>query len=166
MKCLLRHELDALLAAAKSESTSDYLMFLVIFNHGLRASEAIALSNENLLGNCLVVQRLKRSMKTSQPLLDSERDYLLALPAGRWFPMTRMTLWRRMQYYGAKANLDLSRCHPHALKHSAGRLAYLGGMGLPELQTYLGHRVGSNTMIYAQASEGEAASAFAAAVGK
>src|ERR1700687_3691022 len=177
MKCLLQHELDALLAAANTESMSDYLMFLVTFNHGLRVTEVVGgydwesrrtntpLSRANLVGNCLVVSRLKRSMTTTQPLLENERDFLLKIE-GPWFKMSRWTFRRRMQHYGAKAGLDLSRCHPHALKHSTGRLAYLGGMGLPELQTYLGHRVGSNTMIYAQASEGEAALAFAAAVGK
>jgi type 1 fimbriae regulatory protein FimE len=177
MKCLLRHELDALLAAAKSESMSDYLMFLVTFNHGLRVTEVVGgrdwesgkdhapLSKANLVGDRIVVSRLKHSMTTTQPLLENERGFLLKIE-GPWFPMSRWTFRRRMQHYGAKAGLDLSRCHPHSLKHACGRLAYLGGMGLPELQTYLGHRVGSNTMIYAQASEGEACAAFAAAVGK
>jgi hypothetical protein len=39
-------------------------------------------------------------------------------------------------------------------------------MGIPELQKYLGHKNGGNTMIYLEADEAQAASAFAAAVGK
>jgi integrase len=178
MKCLLRHELDALLDAAKAECFRDYLMFLCTFNHGLRVTEAVGgweiengervrrepLSRANLVGNCLVVQRLKRSCKTTQPLLDNERDFLMALE-GPWFRMSRWTYRRRMQYYGAKAGLDKSRLHPHSLKHATGRLAYLGGMGIPELVAYLGHRNPANSLIYSQASEGEACSAFAAAIG-
>jgi hypothetical protein len=37
-------------------------------------------------------------------------------------------------------------------------------MGVAELQKYLGHKSGANTMIYLEASESGACSAFAAAV--
>jgi hypothetical protein len=47
-----------------------------------------------------------------------------------------------------------------------GRLGYLGGMGVAELQKYLGHVSGSNTLVYLEARESEACSAFAAAMGR
>jgi integrase len=79
MKSLTRNELDALLRIAARYSEHHALMFIVTFNHGLRVSETLALTGENVMNGYLVVQRLKGSKKTSQPLQRSERDGLLAL---------------------------------------------------------------------------------------
>jgi integrase len=93
-------------------------------------------------------------------------EQALTTMTGRFFPMSRITVWRRMQEYGRLANIPEFLRHPHALKHTTGRLGYKGGMGVAELQSYLGHKNGGNTMVYMQAEESEACSAFAAAVGK
>lgn len=181
MKSLTRPQLDRLLTVTRKHSEQDYLMLAVIFNHGLRISEVVGgwatvkgvkvwnegLTRANIVSGHLVIQRLKRSRKTVQPLLPSERQGLEQLAGeteDRLFPMSRMTAWRRMQAYCAEAGVPLFLAHPHALKHSTGRLAYQGGMGIPELQAYLGHVSGSSTMVYLQADETEAAAAFAAAV--
>jgi integrase/recombinase XerD len=160
MKSLTRDELDRLLAAAGS----DALMFRVIFNHGLRVSEVIALTDANVIDGHLVVQRLKGSKKTTQPLLGDERELLTM--KGVFFPMCRMTVWRRIQAAGAKADIPKHKLFPHALKHTCGRLGFKGGMTIPDIQAYLGHVNGGNTLVYMQSSEEEAAQAFAAAVGK
>lgn len=160
MKSLTKDELDRLVQVAGA----DGLMLRVMFNHGLRVSEVIALDEKNVVDGHLVVQRLKGSRKTTQPLLADEQ--VLATMTGRFFPMSRITIWRRMQEYGTRAGIPAFKCHPHILKHTTGRLGYKGGMGIPELQSYLGHVNGGNTMVYLQAEESEAAAAFAAAVGK
>lgn len=170
MKSLTRPELDALLAVAKKESPDfDYPMFLVTFNHGLRVSETLALTREYIVDGHLIIQRLKGSAKTTQPLLPSESEVLRRFAretSGRFFPISRWTFWRRMQEYGAQADIPKFKLHPHALKHTTGRLGYQGGMGVAELQAYLGHVNGGNTLIYLQATEEEASHAFAAAVGR
>ena len=165
MKSLTKSELDTLLAATPEP---DRLMFLTAFNHGLRVSEVVNLDASNIVDGHLVVQRLKRSRRTTQPLLPNEKDGLLALAKqeGKFFPISRWTADRRLKEYGKKAGIPEFKLHMHALKHSCGRLAYLGGMGIPELQAYLGHKNGSNTMIYLESSEEESCNAFAAAVGK
>lgn len=167
MKAFNRDELQRLLEVARRHNELDHLMLLVTFNHALRVSETLSLRRENLVDGHLVVQRGKGSCKTCQPLLPDERDALEALAAkteGRLFPISRVTFWRRMQAYAVEAGVPSFVAHPHALRHSAGRLGYLGGMGVAELQKYLGHKSGANTMIYLEASESEACSAFAAAV--
>jgi integrase len=165
MKSLTRLELDALLAATPEP---DRLMFLVAFNHGLRVSEVVNLNASNIVDEHLVVQRLKRSRRTTQPLLPNEKDGLLALAkkSGKFFPISRYTADRRLKEYGKKAGIPEHLLHMHCLKHSCGRLGFKGGMSIPEIQAYLGHKNGGNTMIYLQASEEEAANAFAAAVGQ
>lgn len=168
MKSLTKPELDALLAVAAKYSPLDALMLSVTFNHGLRVSEAVNLTKANIVGGHVVVQRLKGSRKTSQPLLPNEVAGLEALAAteGRFFPMHRCTAWRKVQAYGQEAGIPQFKCHPHALKHTTGFLGYKGGMTIPELQSYLGHENGKNTMVYTEVPEQEACNAFAAAVGK
>jgi integrase len=160
MKSLTKDELSRLLEVAGT----DRLMFRVLFNHGLRVSEVINLTDANIVDGYLVVQRLKGSCKTTQPLLADEQE--LKTMTGTFFPMSRITVWRRMQEYGAQAGIPEFKRHPHIFKHTTGRLGYKGGMGIPELQSYLGHVNGGNTLKYMAATEEEAASAFAAAVGK
>jgi type 1 fimbriae regulatory protein FimB len=70
-----------------------------------------------------------------------------------------------MQTYGELAGIPAYKRHSHALKHTCGKLGLAGGMSLPELQTYLGHKNGQNTMIYLQVDDDTASHAFAAAVG-
>lgn len=162
---LTRDELDRLLAVAKKYSFQDFLMFLVTFNHGLRVSETLALTPENLQGSFLVVQRLKGSFKTTQPLLASEREFL-SLLTGRWFPMSRWTFGRRMHEYGKEAGIPDFKCHPHSLKHTTGRLGFTGGMTVTDVASYLGHKVMENSLVYMRSTEEESARAFAAGAGR
>ena len=167
-KSLTRPELDALLAVARKHSEADYLMILVTFNHGLRVSETLRLTSQNFVDGYIVVQRLKKSRKTTQPLLPNEVDGLRALgkPGECLFPIHRSTFWRRMQEYGDEAGIPSFKRHCHVLKHTCGRLGFKGGMTIPEVQVYLGHVDGGNTLVYMQADEAEAASAFAAAAAR
>ena len=167
MKSLTKPQLESLLQVARKHSESDYLTLLVGFNHGLRVSEILSLSPENIVNGTLVVQRLKRSRKTAQPLLPNEKELLETLAAvGKpFFTICRKTLWLHMKQYATEAGLPPYLAHPHILKHTCGRLGYIGGMGIPEIGAYLGHKNLGNTLIYMQASEDEAARAFAKAVG-
>jgi integrase/recombinase XerD len=167
VKSLLKAELESLLAVAEKHDPHFALALLVTFNHGLRVSETLSLSSANLVNGYLVIQRLKGSRKTTQPLLPNERERLEALTTpGRFWGLSRFAFYRRLQVYGKQAGIPVFKLHPHTLKHTTGRLGYEGGMGIPELQTYLGHENGKNTMIYMEAPEDVSCSAFAAAVGR
>jgi type 1 fimbriae regulatory protein FimB/type 1 fimbriae regulatory protein FimE len=176
MKALTSEELTALLTVTKAHNESHWLMLLCTFNHGLRVSEVLSLTKDNIPAELIDVQRLKGSKRTIQPLLGGERDALLKLAAtstGYFFlpeienrESARRQFNRLMRRYGKLANVPEHKCHAHALKHACGRLGYEGGMGIPELQTYLGHVNGKNTMVYLEATEEQASSAFAAAAGR
>lgn len=167
MKSLTRVELDALLRVARLRSESDYLMFKLAFYHGLRISEVLSLSAENIVGGCLIIQRLKGSKRTIQPLPADDREAIekLAANGGPFFMICRKTAWLHMKEYAAEAGVPAFKAHPHVLKHTCGKLGLLGGMTLPELQTRLGHKSGSSTMVYLQTDDEQASKAFAAAVG-
>ncbi len=172
MKALTQVELDALLAVSSEHS----LMFRVTFNHGLRVSETLGLTKHNIPAELIDVQRLKGSKRTIQPLLGGERDALLKLAAtstGYFFlpeienrESARRQFNRLMRRYGKLANIPEHKCHAHALKHACGRLAYEAGVGLPDIQCYLGHVNGKNTMVYMESSDEQASAAFAAAAGR
>lgn len=167
MKSLTKDELTRLLEVARKYSERDGLMLSVTFSHGLRVSETIALDKRNIVGDYLITNRLKGSKRTTQPLLDNERSSLQHLARtceGKFFPMSRSTFWRKMQAYGKEAGIPQFKAHPHALKHSCGRLGFMGGMSVPELVSYLGHVNPANSLIYAQAGEPEASAAFAKAI--
>lgn len=167
MKSMSREQLDALLNAAKQESEIDYLMLLVTFNHGLRVSETLSLTKNNIRDGYISVARGKGSLPCQHPLLGSERQRLEKLAAtaeGKLFTISRVTFWRRMKAYGAEAGLPEFLCRPHTLKHTCGRLGFKGGMTVPDLIEYLGHKNGANSLIYAQSDPVTASAAFAAAI--
>lgn len=165
VKAFTREQLDRLLEVAKAASFTDYLMLLVTFNHGLRVSETLSLTKDNIVNGYITVERGKSSHRCEHPLLPSEAEHLSKLE-GKFFNLCRMTFWRRVQRYGKRAGLPVFLCHPHTLKHTTGKLGYKNGMTIPEVQAYLGHKNGANTLIYMQADIQEAAAAFAAAVGR
>ncbi|MGE0407457.1 MAG: tyrosine-type recombinase/integrase, partial [Candidatus Korobacteraceae bacterium] len=72
MQHLTRDELHSLLHHARAESERDWLMILVAFWHGLRASEVTKLERSQIADGFLTVQRLKGSLKTTQPLVSHE----------------------------------------------------------------------------------------------
>jgi type 1 fimbriae regulatory protein FimB len=168
IRAFSKDELQSLLKVAAKHSSHDELMLLVAFNHGLRVSEVINLDSSNVQGDTLVVQRLKGSELTAQPLLPSEKARILEMCSkpGKFFPMCRTTVWRRMKAYCDEAGIPMYKARPHALKHTCGTLGHEGGMTIPELQTYLGHKSGSNTLIYLKVDDDKASKAFATAVGK
>src|SRR5262249_38908463 len=99
------------------------------------------------------------------PLLD-ERQALEKLATDgtdRLFPMSRFQFYRKLQRYGREAGIPAAKCHPHALKHTFGRPTYESGVVIAEIQTWLGHVNGANTMRYMEATEEQAAAAFSKA---
>lgn len=147
-----------LLAAAKEESESDWLLILVAFLHALRASEAVGLRPSNVIGEKLKVKRRKGSNPVEDDLLVHENpllnerqallDLCLKTPGNqRLFPISTRTFQRWMHYYGEKAGLPELYSHPHTLKHSI--LSYLREhMDLDELQDRSGHKSLDSLRVY------------------
>ena len=159
----------------------DWLLLLVSFWHGLRASEAINLTPENFADGFLTVQRLKGSMRTVQPLVEDENELLNEKKAlESWIsrheaaaraPKVRNGLpsvlpgsnfYRLVRRYGQQAGLPKHLCHPHVLKHSIA-MQSIREAGIENVRQYLGHRSISSTGEYLKVSDAAASSATAAA---
>ena len=70
MQYLAKDELLRVLAIAKEARERDWLMFLVAYWHGLRASEVVTLQRHAVANGFLTVRRLKGSDTTTQPLIE------------------------------------------------------------------------------------------------
>lgn len=149
-------------------------MLLLAFRHGLRASEVLQLTRDNVKDGFLIVQRLKGSNRTCQalvrdpnPLLD-EREPLLRYveqsnPNQRLFPITRQHFWYLVQRYGEAASIPKHLCHPHILKHSIA-MQTIQSAGIENVRQHLGHKSISSTGMYLKVDDDQASDAVTRAL--
>jgi integrase len=155
-------EIAALLDAARKgrHRARDHLLILMMYRHGLRVSELIALRLEdlNLKEARVWIPRLKNGLSVEQPIagdelrairrwLASRQDYLPWLfISERGQPFTRQAI----NYIVAQAagRAGLPGVHPHTLRHSCGFSLANRGHDLRLIQDYLGHRDPKHTAHY------------------
>jgi integrase len=180
MEHLSREQLLAVLGHARAARERDWILLLVSFWHGLRASEAVSLTPEHFADGYLTVQRLKGSLKTTQPLVEHEDELLneraalegwLAKHRARYagdgagkrlFAISRSQFFRLMQRYGRQAGLPRHLCHPHVLKHSIA-MQSIRQAGIENVRQYLGHKSISSTGEYLKVDDDAASRAIASA---
>jgi len=174
LDALSKPELLALLKAARAHSERNFLMILMAYSHGLRASEVIALKPSSVVDGLVDVRRLKGSLHTEQPLLESDEpllnerkawfDFTLKIPANqRVFPISRQHFWRLMQRYADAAGIPKRKRHPHALKHTIA-LEVIHSAGIENVRQYLGHKSMASTGAYLKRTDAEASAAIASAL--
>lgn len=167
MQSLSREQLLALLGAARKRSERDWLMILVGFWHGLRASEVTSLTPEQVRDGFITVQRLKGSKRTTQPLLEHSNPLLneaVALPEfiaksrshEPVFAISRGQFWRIVQRHAATAGIPSHLRHPHVLKHTIAML-YIDLIGIQNMRQWIGHKSLNSTGEYLQVSDEAAA---------
>lgn len=174
MEALSKLELLALLAHAKRNSERDWLMILVAYSHGLRASEVVSLQRDAVKDGHITVRRLKGSLRTIQPLVSDEEpllderkslfDFIRNLRGNqKLFPITRQHFWRLVQRYAAAAEIPERKRHPHILKHTIA-MQTIHSAGIENVRQYLGHKSMNSTGAYLKKSDAEASAAVAAAL--
>lgn len=164
------------LCIARGVRERDWLMFLVAYQHGLRASEVVRLTRDQVRDGFITVQRLKGSNKTVQPLAEdaepllSERAALETLAADSplnspMFPISRVHYFRLFRKYAQRAGIPAHKCHPHALKHSIAKHT-IDDAGIHNVRQWLGHKSIASTGEYLKVSDEDAAQAIAHAAGR
>lgn len=175
MHSLSNDQLRSLLTAARAYRERDFLMILVAFWHGLRASEVIAITANDLVDEHITVKRLKGSLKTTQPLighpdplLDEKTalfDFALGMHANqKLFPICRGQFHRIVARHARTAGLPKRLGHPHILKHTIAMQA-IESAGIQHTRQWLGHKSMSSTGAYLRVTDEQAATAVIAALG-
>lgn len=173
MDSLTREEYKTLLMDRRI-TPRQRLMFKVGFWHGLRVSELVSLTRENIADDYVTVQRLKGSMKTHQkyqvhpdPLLDEAVElralYRESEPGEPLFPMTRSGVDKLMKRIAVRTGLPRHKMHPHALKHSIA-MQTIKSAGIEMVRQHLGHKSIASTGAYLKVSDEQASAAIAGAM--
>lgn len=171
MTYLTKDELRRLFDVAYRRNRRYHLALVCALCHGMRVSELNNLRGTDITDGQVIVRRLKGSKKTMQairrdsdPLFDESPIVELARERGalRLFEVTRQHFDRLIKQYGSEAGIHADKLHMHSLKHSAAMLLWDATGSLGQLQSYLGHKAASSTLVYlCEADSRKAQAAFA-----
>ena len=163
---LTSDEVKELIKGAKASpwyGARDALLILLMFRHGLRVSEAVDLTWDqvNFKSGVLHVTRIKGGTPSTHPLGGVELRALRALKlksethfiftSNRGGPLSIRTAHLIVAKAGQRAGFPYS-IHPHMLRHSTGYHLVNTGQDIRAIQYYMGHVSITNTVKYTQIS--------------
>ncbi|MGI2909367.1 tyrosine-type recombinase/integrase [Tolypothrix sp. VBCCA 56010] len=163
-------EVERLIEAAKSVGRypgRDGLLMLMMYRHGLRVSEAIALRWSDVDWDTahIYIKRLKRGNPSNQQIDGKELRLLRSLKreakdkspwmfmSERGSPLTDDAVRKIISRAGEIAGFDFP-IHPHMLRHSCGYYLASRGYDTRLIQDYLGHKNIQHTVKYTQLAPG------------
>jgi len=156
VKHLLPEQVEKLIAAANGDRNK--LLFRMLFDHGLRISEALALTKASVQrGGYLRVKARKGGRHTdekmnAQTLALWNRVTEHICPGTLVFPISRQRAHDIFHAACDKAGIELQpRQGVHSLRHSLGHALLNQGAPLPVVQKALRHRSIGSTGVYLEA---------------
>ena len=162
-KSLSKQELLMLLAAAKAHRERDWLMILVCFWHGLRASDLVSFQRDAIADGYLRIRGRDGSDRIEHLLVEhplpllNEKDALiefaqLADDGVPIFNVCRRRVDQLMKRYCAQAGIPAHLAHAQTLRHTVARLSIESG-GIEYARRWLGHKSRTSIYEYSKASE-------------
>jgi len=166
---ITKDEFDLLLssrAKTKRESGKSYIRYkailMLMYHHGLRRSELqwLQWADINLTAKppTIFCRRKKNGNSGTHPLAPGERAILMVLReltrGGKYVienpdgDMTSITSIDKFFQRLGKKNILPFKLTPHMLRHGCGYYLVNKGVGLRQIQDYLGHVNIANTVIY------------------
>ncbi|WP_373820231.1 site-specific tyrosine recombinase XerD [Glaesserella sp.] len=150
----------------------DKAMLELLYATGLRVTELISLTTDNLSLRQGVVRIIGKGDKERLVPLGEEASYwiqqffeygrnalLNGIQSDIVFPsrlgnqMTRQTFWHRIKHYALLAGIDSDKLSPHVLRHAFATHLVNHGADLRVVQMLLGHSDLSTTQIYTQVAK-------------
>jgi type 1 fimbriae regulatory protein FimB/type 1 fimbriae regulatory protein FimE len=170
MKHLDRSQLLAVLSEAKKDSSRNWLMLALTYNHGLRVSEVLALTPAHIKDGFLSVRRLKGSLHTTQPLIGSaeplldEKTVIIKMEVSglqnvRLFPVTRQAVHKIFRKYCLRAGVPEHLAHVHVLKHTMCVDA-IAKTSIHYVKQWAGHKSLASTGAYLEVTDQQAYTAI------
>lgn len=166
---LRREDIERIFAVIPPQQTRDALLFRLVFETGLRISEALNIHLDDLdltKGDehltVLGKGGQRRTVLLDDPkLVGALRKYLRSLEYehgplfqaqknGRGGPLRYQSVQERWQKYAAEAGVA---CTLHQLRHSHATELVNGGVSLGTIRKRLGHRYIQTTLRYAEVSD-------------
>lgn len=154
-----KEQLDGMKRFLKAKSERDYLMFMVGIYTGLRISDILTLTIENVSGEVIHLReqktrkakiieinpQLKRALKPY--IADKPKtQYLFQSPHGTHQPITRMTAYRALTE--AARHVGLSSIGTHTMRKTFGYHYYEQTKDIALLQTIFNHASPAVTLRY------------------
>ena len=169
---LRREEIERIFAVIPASQSRDALLFRLVFETGLRISEALNIHLDDLdltKGDehltVLGKGGQRRTVLLDDPkLVNALRKYLRSLDYehgplfqaqknGRGGPLRYQSVQERWQHYATQAGVP---CTLHQLRHSHATELVNGGVSLGTIRKRLGHRHIQTTLRYAEVSDASA----------
>lgn len=159
MRHLSIQQVSALLAATRSDR--DRLLLTLCYEHGLRVSEAIALTGASVKNGYIETHPGKNGKPTVQKLQPRTLELWNMVtaplhPEGKLFDFTRQ--WASSIFHTAakQAGMLLPRkTGIHSLRHSIAHHLLDSGVSLPIIQRRLGHQNIASTGMYLVADDSQ-----------
>lgn len=153
---------------AGRNSVRDKTLLMMMYYHGLRASEAASLQWTDISWTTeeLSVQRVKNGRHAVHPIPGRELRQLRSWkrehdnPAGHLFrserggPLSTDTIGRVTERAGVIAGIGF-HVHPHMLRHGCGFALAANRTDTRRIQAYLGHANIQSTVIYTALAPGQ-----------
>jgi len=142
----------------------DRTLLLLMFRHGLRAGEAVALRWDAIMfdAGAISIRRLKRGesgvhrlqedeLKALEQVKERYPESLYVFVSERGAKLSTDAVAKIVGRAGQVAKLSLP-VHPHMLRHSCGYHLAEQGMPTRDIQAYLGHKNIQHTVRYTAAN--------------
>ena len=153
-EALTREEVERILEEAKKRGERDYLMVKVILYCGLRISELLSLTKENIVkhkGRFVLRVIGKGNKERFIPLKESLAQELLSyaekVNGQRLFPLTYQGAKYVFNRIKEKTGINL---HPHKLRHTFATFLVESGVDIRVIQAFLGHASPNTSARYAK----------------
>ena len=151
-------------AKASRNPERDALLVLMLFQHGLRESEALLIRRDwiHLDQARIWIERLKRGRSSFHPIDGQELRLLRAYLRTRHDDLPWLFISERKSVMSSRtvravvaqaaAAAKMEHVHPHMLRHSCGFYLNDKGYSPRVIQDYLGHRSPESTALYTRTS--------------
>ena len=161
---LTKEEVERFFAAIPAGNARDFLLFDLIYRHGLRRREATLLQLSSLRDGRIWITRAKGGRSGEYPVhpttrrrlwaylnerRGAENPYLFASRQSRTRPISVSTIYGLFRRYAEIGELPEDRWHVHVLRHSIAVHLMNASWDLADVQDWLGHRDIASTTVYA-----------------